>query len=361
MVAEDVTGEVVGDTSARHYNGGDGDSKQSEYELSTLDGSIFDSDGSSIASSMSSAVRSNSSILSNVGNYKFEHDRRYHSYREGNWVLPNDQQEQDRMDIFHQMALLRMDDKLHLSPLENPRRILDIGTGTGIWAIEMAFKYPGARVIGTDLSPIQVSPPANCSFEVEDADSEWVYPTNNFDMIHTRQLLGGISDWRMFFEQAYAHARPGGWLELQETPPEPHNDGPTPPADLPFLRVFSLFTEASASTSRPFADQVSQFTSHMKAVGFVDVTSETRRLPLGTWPIDPVEKEIGRYNVLNFLEGMESYTLALFTRVLGMSAEQVRSLIDEAKKDVCNRKLRWYFDLVIVRGRKPYMDEVVST
>jgi len=85
----------------------------------------------------------------------------------------------------------------------------------------------------------------------------------------------------------------------------------------------------------------------MKAVGFVDVTSETRRLPLGTWPIDPVEKEIGRYNVLNFLEGMESYTLALFTRVLGMSAEQVRSLVDEAKKDVCNRKLRWYFDLYV--------------
>lgn len=136
-------------------------------------------------------------------------------------------------------------------------------------------------------------------------------------------------------------------MELQETPPEPHTDGPMPPADLPFLRVFSLFTEASASTSRPFADQVSQFTSHMKAVGFVDVTSETRRLPLGTWPIDPVEKEIGRYNVLNFLEGMESYTLALFTRVLGMSAEQVRSLIDEAKKDVCNRKLRWYFDLYV--------------
>ena len=24
-----------------------------------------------------------------------------------------------------------MDDKLHLAPLENPRRILDIGTGTG--------------------------------------------------------------------------------------------------------------------------------------------------------------------------------------------------------------------------------------
>jgi SAM-dependent methyltransferase len=36
-------------------------------------------------------------------------------------------------------------------------QILDIGTGTGIWAIDMADKYPMAMVIGIDLSPIQPS------------------------------------------------------------------------------------------------------------------------------------------------------------------------------------------------------------
>lgn len=30
-----------------------------------------------------------------------------------------------------------MDGKLHNAPLKNPQRILDLGTGTGIWAIEM--------------------------------------------------------------------------------------------------------------------------------------------------------------------------------------------------------------------------------
>jgi ribosomal protein L11 methylase PrmA len=31
-----------------------------------------------------------------------------------------------------------LDDKLHLAPIgENPQRILDVGTGTGIWAIDM--------------------------------------------------------------------------------------------------------------------------------------------------------------------------------------------------------------------------------
>jgi ubiquinone/menaquinone biosynthesis C-methylase UbiE len=28
--------------------------------------------------------------------------------------------------------------ELHAAPIQNPRRVLDIGTGTGIWAIDFA-------------------------------------------------------------------------------------------------------------------------------------------------------------------------------------------------------------------------------
>lgn len=47
---------------------------------------------------------------------------------------------------------------LYLAPLAlvaSPKRILDIGAGTGIWAIEIADQYPESTVIGTDLSPVQ--------------------------------------------------------------------------------------------------------------------------------------------------------------------------------------------------------------
>lgn len=52
-----------------------------------------------------------------------------------------------------------LDNKLGLAPPNDPnsnaRRVLDVGTGTGIWAIDYADEHPEAKVIGVDLSPIQ--------------------------------------------------------------------------------------------------------------------------------------------------------------------------------------------------------------
>ncbi len=58
------------------------------------------------------------------------------------------QNELDRLDLAHQMFRLVLKDRLHLAPIENgPIKILDIGTGTGIWAIEMGNAWP-ARSMG---------------------------------------------------------------------------------------------------------------------------------------------------------------------------------------------------------------------
>jgi methylase of polypeptide subunit release factors len=43
-----------------------------------------------------------------------------------------------------------------LCPKNNgAKRVLDLGTGSGIWAIEYADAHPEADVIGVDLSPVQ--------------------------------------------------------------------------------------------------------------------------------------------------------------------------------------------------------------
>jgi tRNA G46 methylase TrmB len=86
-----------------------------------------------------------------------------------------DEKELERMDIEHHNCKLQLDGKLFLCPLvDDPKEILDLGTGTGIWCIEMADTYPDCQVIGTDLSPIQPQwVPPNLKFEIDDFEREW--------------------------------------------------------------------------------------------------------------------------------------------------------------------------------------------
>lgn len=53
--------------------------------------------------------------------------------------------------MHHEIMLMMLDGELYLAPVKDPQRILDIGTGTGIWAIDAADKHGGAEVIGVDL------------------------------------------------------------------------------------------------------------------------------------------------------------------------------------------------------------------
>lgn len=64
------------------------------------------------------------------------------------------------------------------------------------FACAMGREFPGAEVIGNDLSRIQEScPPKNCTFEIDDIESPWLYPKNHFDFIHARSLSGCFEDW----------------------------------------------------------------------------------------------------------------------------------------------------------------------
>src|SRR5690348_2751118 len=66
------------------------------------------------------------------------------------YVLPSDEQEISRLDFQHYMLRYALRAN-YAAPVERPTSILDVGSGTGRWAMEMAQLFPQANVIGTDL------------------------------------------------------------------------------------------------------------------------------------------------------------------------------------------------------------------
>ena len=167
----------------------------------------------------SDASLRSTSVTSSIYDYRYENGRRYHAYRAGQYPLPNDEAEQDRLDLHHHVFRLVVGGQLFRAPIgRDPQRVLDFGTGTGAWVIDVADELPSALVVGTDLSPIQPETvPPNCQFYVDDFESEWTFgPDEAFDFIHGRAIGVSVSDFGLLYSRIYRNLKPGGWAEIQE-------------------------------------------------------------------------------------------------------------------------------------------------
>ncbi|CAG8052877.1 unnamed protein product [Penicillium nalgiovense] len=299
------------------------------------------------------------SFASSVRDYCYENGRRYHAYRNGQYPFPNDEEEQDRLALTHHVFKLLLGGNLHRAPIQdsNPRRILDIGTGPGEWALEMAEDYPQADVIGTDLSPIQPNwSPPNCRFYIDDAESDWTFsPGEAFDYIHLRTMAGGIGDWPKLIKQAYQHLKPGGWFEAQEFEDCVRSDDGTHERATSINSWAGLLTQASKKFGKPM-DVATKISPWMDEQGFANVTDDIYKSPIGGWAKNRRYKEIGRIGKVSVLETVEPYSLALFTRVLGLSYQDAQERMERARADLMNSSYHLYVRFHFIYGQRPFDD-----
>ncbi|RAL14956.1 class I SAM-dependent methyltransferase [Aspergillus homomorphus CBS 101889] len=325
--------------------------EQIQIDTSSDDDSLLD---------VQSLIDSSFTISSTVRDYCFENGRRYHAYRNGQYPIPNDEEEQDRLSLMHGLFKAITGGQLHRAPIQlhdQSKRVLDVGTGTGIWALEVAEAYPNAEVIGTDLSPIQpnwVLP--NCSFIIDDAESDWAFPPEEaFDYIHGRSLGGSISDWERFLRQAYQHVKPGGWVEIQEFETWIRSDDGTDQQAVLIHDYQRKLDEASQKFGRRM-NIASNLGEWMQRAGFQNVRDDTYKCPLGGWPKNPHLKEIGRMGKIALFEAIGPYSLALFTRVMDYTYDQAHQYAQDVRQELVHGSFHIYTLFHYVYGQRP-LDE----
>lgn len=270
--------------------------------------------------------------------------------------MPNDDMEQMRLTLQHQIFLYVLKGELTLVSLDEPSHILDVGTGTGEWATRMAELFPDCEVIGTDISAIAEtsSVPMNLFIEIEDAE-DWDRMPDRYDLIHLRNMEGAFRNWRLVYENILYSLKPGGWIEVLDFD---NGEGikqfmSSFGRDAPMTNLWHDVLIAAEKSGRPKGDGHLNPRLLMDA-GFVDV-----RVTEFIVPIDIAEQTAGKIWLITVLDAIEATFLRLLTEQMGWEAEKCKVACEAAARQIAEmakdrEKSRGLsVKIRVVVGRKP--------
>ncbi|KAJ7676025.1 S-adenosyl-L-methionine-dependent methyltransferase [Mycena polygramma] len=223
--------------------------------------------------------------------------RAYQAYPGSKYALPTDDAERQRLLQQHDNLKRLFENRILLAPvsLDRSDKVLEIGTGPGLWVMELATTLdPLVPMVAVDIESrlFPTVPPENIQFRVESAmnlPSGW---SDTFSLVHQRLLILALqkSEWHKDIQEIYRVLRPGGWVQLAESAPWHEGNYPGKPYMEKLSAIFRRVTEARGL----FVDCVYHIPKMLEEAGFVEIQSESRAQLMGKWA-----REIGVANAAN--------------------------------------------------------------
>ncbi len=266
------------------------------------------------------------------------------------YVLPRDIDEMNRLDFQHYVLRQAFGGNF-LAPIEHPRAILDVGTGTGRWAREVATVFPSANLIGLDLNPppmdeqAQASEddllPPNYAFVPGNILEGLPFADASFDFVHMRLLVLALPHdrWPFVVRELIRVTRPGGWVESVEVIAD-ERGGPA---------IDQIMSWVSAMLQRRSIDITdgSRVGALLHENGLVNVYSRRDEVPIGVYG-----GRVGKLMAADILNGMQALRGPMESLGLTTATEFDR-VFAEAKRAMESPRVRCVAPFYVAYGQRP--------
>ncbi|KAJ7314407.1 S-adenosyl-L-methionine-dependent methyltransferase [Mycena albidolilacea] len=124
-----------------------------------------------------------------------------------------------RLDAQHEAFTQYFDGKLGIAPLDGlrPSKIIELGCGSGAWAIQAAVQFPDAQIVAVDRAPPPegILPPT-VTFQLADLTKDLKFDAETFDIVHARSVLIHVANAESVLRRASRLVKPGGLLLIEE-------------------------------------------------------------------------------------------------------------------------------------------------
>ncbi|RUP47552.1 S-adenosyl-L-methionine-dependent methyltransferase [Jimgerdemannia flammicorona] len=265
------------------------------------------------------------------------------------YIFPNDTAEQARLDLQHHLIVFTLGGH-YVAPvgnrLEQGIKVLETGCGTGVWAMDMARKYPRSQFTGTDIISVfrdaAERAPANLRFELADTHAGLPFPDGCFDYVFQRLQVACFRkhEWTRIWDELVRVTKPGGYIELVDVDVSIGGGGPA-------LAEFAGKIRSLLRMRNIEPEIVATFGRELEARGLVDVVQDHKTMLVG-WGQNEIALAAAE-NLLAVFKSMKPQT----TMALGLGDTEYDTMVDKAMAEISENMGLWKIQFTY--GTKPAM------